>query len=322
MKYYITLIALLSFTASSSGNLIQMSEYILIADEIDDDLTEEKMSLFTFRISDVDAKETSEIIYSVDGKEMTLTPGENTEIIIRVEPGKHKFNFVLSLNHFEIMTDEIDILEGHHQIYQLNFSYSAQNIHLRKPVIYLYPEEETEVNISVESEGKLTFMYPSYTDSWTVTAHPSGEITHNDESYNYLFWEGENTINENAIDDTRGFLIAQEELVSFLETTLTTYGYTSKEQADFITYWVPNMKDATNLYIYFLFDEACEQFATLNISPKPTNTARLYMLWATAEANYEEIGIAPQDIPTINREGFTVIEWGGAEMNAKSKTID
>ena len=44
-----------------------------------------------------------------------------------------------------------------------------------KPVIYLYPEEETEVTVSLDYEGTLTCTYPAISEgnAWTVTASPS-----------------------------------------------------------------------------------------------------------------------------------------------------
>ena len=39
----------------------------------------------------------------------------------------------------------------------------------RKPVIYLYPEEETQVTVNLDFDGKLTSTYPAYGDGWTVT---------------------------------------------------------------------------------------------------------------------------------------------------------
>ena len=44
-----------------------------------------------------------------------------------------------------------------------------------KPVLYLYPEEETEVTVTLDFDGTLTSTYPDYGDGWTVTAarrHP------------------------------------------------------------------------------------------------------------------------------------------------------
>jgi hypothetical protein len=207
-------------------------------------------------------------------------------------------------------------------IIQLNFRMAEQEIHLRKPVIYLYPETETEINIEVQAVGELTFTYPEYNNGWNVTADSEGNITHEGTSYNYLFWDSEQQLIASIVDYSQGFYIQGNELIAFLESTLTAYGFTSKERADFITYWAPNMKDVSNLYIYFLFDEACDSFATLNISPEPAQTARFYMLWADAGSDYNDIGLVPQNIPSINRTGFTVLEWGGAEIGIVSETIE
>ena len=58
-----------------------------------------------------------------------------------------------------------------------------------KPVIYLYPEEETRVTVKLDYNGQLTCTYPAYEKGWTVTASPDGTLT--DEAgkqYNYLYW--------------------------------------------------------------------------------------------------------------------------------------
>ena len=60
-----------------------------------------------------------------------------------------------------------------------------------KPVIYLYPETETEVNVQLGFDGELTCTYPAYRDGWTVTAQPDGTLTdEGGQTYNYLYWEG------------------------------------------------------------------------------------------------------------------------------------
>ena len=35
-----------------------------------------------------------------------------------------------------------------------------------KPVIYLYPEEETEVSVTLDYDGTLTATWPTYEDGW------------------------------------------------------------------------------------------------------------------------------------------------------------
>lgn len=39
-----------------------------------------------------------------------------------------------------------------------------------KPVIYLYPEEETAVTVKLDYAGALTCTYPAYGNGWAVTA--------------------------------------------------------------------------------------------------------------------------------------------------------
>ena len=46
-----------------------------------------------------------------------------------------------------------------------------------KPVIYLYPEEETLVHVEVDFNGTLTTVYPGYEDGWDVIAKPDGTLT-------------------------------------------------------------------------------------------------------------------------------------------------
>ena len=45
-----------------------------------------------------------------------------------------------------------------------------------KPVIYLYPEQETTVSVSLDYAGTLTATYPAYEDGWRVTAEPDGTL--------------------------------------------------------------------------------------------------------------------------------------------------
>jgi hypothetical protein len=46
-----------------------------------------------------------------------------------------------------------------------------------KPVIYLYPQETTEIRVKLDYDGILTCTYPRYENGWTVTAQPDGTLT-------------------------------------------------------------------------------------------------------------------------------------------------
>lgn len=47
---------------------------------------------------------------------------------------------------------------------------------VRKPVIYLYPEETTEVSVLLDFNGELTTTYPAYDNGWRVVAEPDGTL--------------------------------------------------------------------------------------------------------------------------------------------------
>ena len=74
-----------------------------------------------------------------------------------------------------------------------------------KPVIYLYPEEETAVSVQLDYDGALTTTYPAYEGGWRVTALPDGTLyDEQGREYSYLFWEG---IPDTEYDFSQGFCV-------------------------------------------------------------------------------------------------------------------
>ncbi len=48
-------------------------------------------------------------------------------------------------------------------------------------VIYLYPEQETDVHVELElTESELNTTYPKYDSGWDVTAYPDGAAFYTD----------------------------------------------------------------------------------------------------------------------------------------------
>jgi len=181
-----------------------------------------------------------------------------------------------------------------------------------KPVIYLYPEEETEVELKLNIAGDPIFFYPAYENGWKFTASESGELTFGDNAYNYLFWEAAQSRTFSEEELKTGFNVKKGDVVSFLEQKLTLAGLNSKEQADFITYWGPRLSANELNFVRFEFNEACNRYAEIDISPEPAHVYRLYMTWMKIES---ELDVVPQKIETFNRDGFTVLEWGGSELD-------
>ena len=179
-----------------------------------------------------------------------------------------------------------------------------------KPVLYLYPEEEMEVTVTLDFDGTLTSTYPAYGDGWTVTARPDGTLTNpaTGREYYCLFWEG---ITEAEYDFSAGFCVAGEDTAAFLEDALDRLGLTEREADEFIIYWLPRMQE--NAYNLISFQTGrYTQSAELEITPEPDSVLRVFMAWKPLERPQE---IEPQQFAPFLREGFTVVEWGGTEVS-------
>ena len=180
---------------------------------------------------------------------------------------------------------------------------------LYKPVIYLYPEEQTEVFVELSlKNGDLTCTYPAYDTGWTVTASPDGILTDaQGQTYNYLYWEGEA---EFAYDFAEGFCVKREETAVFLENALARLGLTRREANEFIVYWLPMMEQNPYNIISFQTENYTEA-AKLTVSPTPDTLLRVFMAWKGANTFTE---LPEQELTAPERTGFTVVEWGGTEV--------
>ncbi len=184
---------------------------------------------------------------------------------------------------------------------------SQANPATAKPVIYLYPEETTEVSIELDYNGKLTTTYPTYKNGWTVTAHPDGSITDGKRDYYCLFWEGISAVD---YDLSNGFVVKGSETEAFLEKALSQLGLTDQEANEFIIYWLPRMEQ--NPYNLISFQE--EQYtdnAKLTVTPEPDSILRVFMAWKGLE---QPVSVPTQELKPFHRHGFTLVEWGGSEM--------
>jgi len=180
-----------------------------------------------------------------------------------------------------------------------------------KPVIYPYPETEMEVSVKLDYDGTLTCVYPEPDDAgiWRMTAAPDGTLTDaSGMEYNYLYWEG---ISGTEFDFSEGFCVAGNDSAAFLDETLEKLGLTRREANEFIVYWLPRLEE--NLYNLIAFQkEAYTDGAMLQINPAPDTLIRVFMAWKPLEKPVE---IRPQELTAPERQGFTAVEWGGAEIS-------
>ncbi len=178
-----------------------------------------------------------------------------------------------------------------------------------KPVIYLYPEKTTDIAVNLDFDGVLTYTYPALGKGWKVTANPDGSLVNKADGslLRYLFWEGRANYDWKI---EKGFVVAGKDTETFLVSALTEMGLNSYEIADFVTYWAPRMVENEYNLISFSGNEYSE-VAKLSVNPKPDSMIRIHMVWKGLEKPVE---IAPQVLPSYERKGFTLVEWGGTEI--------
>ena len=182
-----------------------------------------------------------------------------------------------------------------------------------KPVIYLYPENETDVHVELElTESDLNTTYPKYDNGWDVTAYPDGTLINISDGsrHRYLFWDAVNC--STKFDFSTGFCVPGYDTERFLKEKLTYMGLTEEEMNEFIVYWLPLMEHNKYNLISFQHD-AYINSAKLTITPQPDSELRIFMAYVPLT---DSVDIEPQQLVTFTRKGFSLVEWGGVEINS------
>lgn len=217
---------------------------------------------------------------------------------------------------FTVPQKEVDELltETDNRITYEKENIEKPNPETAKPVIYLYPEQETKVNVQLDFNGTLTSTYPTLPpEGWSVTAQPGGTLTDEEgRSYRYLFWEG--VANVDWKQDS-GFLVKAEDAHEFLEESLTQLGLNELEQNDFITYWLPKLEKNGESFVTFAAKQYTDN-AVLTVTPQPDSVLRVQMLISKVDdsnrAAFQKL--LEQELPRFEREGFVLVEWGGTDL--------
>lgn len=179
-----------------------------------------------------------------------------------------------------------------------------------KPVIYLYPEKEQAINVQVSPNGGFSYTEPAYpADGWQVNAFPDGRLEIGGEIYPYLFWEGYGLDYKSP---TKGFVVNKEEVGAFLAEKLKALGLNEKESQEFIEFWQPKLSVAPYYFITFVEQALFDSLAPLNVNPAPDTIIRVFMDYKPLD---RPINVEPLEIRTPQRNGFTVVEWGGANRH-------
>lgn len=177
-----------------------------------------------------------------------------------------------------------------------------------KPIIYIYPESDnTNVSITLSNPEKITCSYPKYNDGWNVEVNKDGTISDGNRNYYALYWEG--LINKKDFKD--GFVVKGENTAEFLEEKLKILGLTDREAEEFIVYWLPKMEKNNYNLIRFLEEDELNEEMELNINPKPDTLIRIQMQYKPLLFNTD---IPEQELTEVERNGYTIVEWGGSKV--------
>jgi hypothetical protein len=205
-----------------------------------------------------------------------------------------------------------------------------------KPVLYLYPTKPTQVQISFKGEMQFTTSIPTYHNTWNVLAQPNGQLKDlqpqytdcskidstkkgseyaaqacANNQYPYIYWAG-NSIYKDYPQITKGWYVPKADLASFMNNKLNELGLTSKEKTDMLEYWLPEMqaKNAPYYRVSFLQTQEMNEMIPMNISPAPNTLFRVFLDYQPLTKK-PATPIQPQNLTKVQRNGFTVIEWGG-----------
>ncbi len=173
-----------------------------------------------------------------------------------------------------------------------------------KPNIYIYPKHtiDLKVNVSFPKGGKIVTSIPAYNNNWNVNVDSTGKI---DNKYDYLFYESDQP---DEWQYKTGWVVEKENLLTFFQNNMTSYGFNQKEIKDFTDFWIPKFVTYKYYLVYPQEKAIIDKLIKIDFSIKPDNSLRLfYAITGTNE-------VFAIDIHKINsnfkRNDFCVTEWG------------
>jgi hypothetical protein len=320
MKLATTLLLLIYFSSGWSNDKTQpVMMYKVISDKLSESVPEGKCLItgtvtkngVAIEDAHVFGSKSDNVKTSKNGKFRILIDTSETYLVI------HKLNLP------ETYVEFYKFKNKHHIEIEVYIPEFDEMIMVDKPVIYLYGSEKQNAKIKIKPKGAFTFTYPliGSNNIWDATISDKGIIVGN-KIFPYLFYETkmQDLTFTNCDDILEGSVVSKLEVISFLEESLTKLNLNSNEKTDFITYWAPKMILHEKMFVQFWTEKQYDRIATIKVHPQPENMLRVFMVYAPIE-NGIVIESSPQQLHPVNRNGFTVIEWGGSELSRQKLYI-
>lgn len=180
-----------------------------------------------------------------------------------------------------------------------------------KPIIYLYPTKEENITVKYLNEENLLVSYPKYENEWSVKASPNGKLIDNKTGRELyaLYYESKSVSTFNIEDE--GFIVKGSDTAKFLEEKLEILGLNARESEEFIVYWLPILEQNEYNYIRFASKEEIEENSPLEVNPQPETEIRVLMTYKGLD---NKIEVQEQQLIPAERQGYTLVEWGGLEI--------
>lgn len=181
-----------------------------------------------------------------------------------------------------------------------------------KPAVYLYPPQKQLVNVQVFPKGELSYTDPPYDPKtgWTVNANPTGQLlTLNSQpiTNNYLYYESK-ILDSEIQKPTQGWITTPAEMENLFDRILPELGLNNKEAKDFKDYWLNKLPDSPYYFVGLIEKPQRDYLETLKVTPNPDTSIRFSLYFEMLD---QPKSVTEPAINTPNRNGFTLVDWGG-----------
>jgi len=129
--------------------------------------------------------------------------------------------------------------------------------------------------------------------------------------YPYLYWAGQ-VYGMEYPAMSEGWVVSKGELAGFLHKKLDEIGFNKNEKKDFLDYWLSELQAKNGKYyrISFLQNKELNSLIPMKINPIPDSIYRYFIDYSVLD---KPVKITPQKLQKIERDGFTLVEWGGVK---------
>lgn len=185
----------------------------------------------------------------------------------------------------------------------------SQEVVVKKPIVYFYPEEEMDLTVKFPNEDRLLTTYPKYNDGWNIHLNKDGTFTTGDSDREYyaIYFDA---ISNYECKFDEGFYVTKDNAISFIEEKMDYIGFNNHEANEFMMYWLPILENNERSLVYFEQTEERNGESPLEFSINPDILIRTIIHIKKVD---EEVNIPEQQLTHYERNGFVVTEWGGVE---------